>query len=332
MVKITYIDNKLLINNQYYDFMSNFIYLNKDKIYKHGFRKLIEKDKNGEIEIPLNLPAPGIIYKIFSNYFHPVYYTPTFNYNEIEERYYLGVYSGKTTLQGEVLPYCIYFIFIYDKKEQKPLWIWDFEEYSKEINLLTPEFLYEPGIENLFRVGENDLGLDEDILVAMISKINYVLFIDPKTNKVIKTITPKEDITHFIGFNIIPKGLPGENNFLFYNMNTKSNNPSEIIEYDSQKKEIVFRFGCDETDAKNPEGRFFGSVQKLPNGNYLLYNYTKGLILEITPDKKIIDKISVSPYAGENIPLEARINRCSKALAVPKEWVEKITHFLNKSN
>lgn len=332
MVKITYIDDKLLINNQYYDFTSNFIFIEKDKIYRHGFRKLIECSENGEIEILLNLPAPGIIYRIFTNYFYPAYYTPTFDYENTESRYYLGVNSGKTSLQGESLSYSTYFIFIYDIILQKPIWIWDLKEYSEKINFPVPEELFEQGIENCFRLGKNDLGFDEDTIVALISRINYVLFINPKTNEIIKTIKSNENVTHFVGFNIIPKGLPGENNFLFYNMNTKKDSPSEIIEYDSKKQEVIFRFGCEDTDAKNPEGRFFGSVQKLPNGNYLLYNYTKGLILEISPNKEIIDKIIVSPFPGENVSLQHRSNRCSKALAVPKEWVKKITHFLNKSN
>ena len=330
MVKVTYADDKLLINNKYYDFTSNFIYLNKDKIYRHGFRSLIERDENGEREYHLNLPAPGIIYRDFSNYFHPVYYTPAFDYENIKDRYFLGVNSGRTSLQGEFLPYSTYFIFIYDMLLSKPLWIWDIEKYSQDIGFPPSEEFWEPGIESCFRVGENDLGLDEDTLVAVISKINRVLFINPKTDE-IKTMYPTEDFSHYIGFNIIPKGLPGENNFLFYNTNTKSDNPSEIVEYNPRTNEIVFRFGCEKTNGKNPLRSFFGAIQKLPNGNYLLYNYMQGLILEITPDKEIIDEISVTPFPGEDVTIEHRINRCSKIMAYPKEWVEKIQNFLDES-
>ena len=57
----------------------------------------------------------------------------------------------------------------------------------------------------------------------------------------------------------------------------------------------------------------------------------QGLILEITPDKEIVDEISVTPFPGEDVTIEHRINRCSKIMAYPKEWLEKIQNFLDES-
>ena len=354
---IYYNDNGLNIyyNNKCYLFsniLSNFILNFSNQIFASSMnniylpKKIFKLDANilNIDTITLKFPFErGFIYQDFSLYEYPKYYSPTFDYENTESRYYLGVYSianktinnlnftipkGDDIFQQSIEcsdgTYRNSILFVADM-QGNILWTWDLYEYLKNNNL---SLLEHPIIQTASRLGKNYLNLNENDIVISISKRNQILIINPLNNNIdlkIDTSWFNRTITSFCDAHIIPFGLPGGGqNLLFYNHNRNNKNLTEILEYDIINKRVIFEYS---SDLLNSNRSIVGSVQKLENGNYLIYNYEKSNLFEITNQKEYVFIYKIKDETADLSSKELRQTRgthCSRAQQVPFHWVNQL--------
>ncbi|MBR6516424.1 MAG: hypothetical protein IKT40_06165 [Bacilli bacterium] len=316
-------------------------------------KTIFKLDVNNISSLSFNFPFfAGIIYQDFYNFNLLKYYTPAINYDLIEEKYFLGVFqtpsasienldlhinaledknfSSSTDYVGDIYRNSI--LFISDSNGDL-LWTWDLYYYIKENDLT---LFNHPIIETASRLGKNNLGLYENDIVISISKLNLVLIINPINNNIdlkIDSSLFNRTITSFCDAHIIPFGLPGAGNLLFYNHNRNNENLTEILEYDIINKRVVFEYSSEEF--LNSNRSIVGSVQKLYNGNYFIYNYEKNILFEIDSQGKLIFHYRVLDETPILTFKEKRFSRsfyCSKAQQVPYEWVEELIKNHNLIN
>lgn len=346
--------NFLLDNEKIYQINtnSNFIYNFKNKIFTSSLNNILvpkvifKLDVNNFSEYKINFPfSAGIVYQDFYNFNLLKYYTPAINYSSIEEKYFLGVFqtpsasienldlhinalkdkgfSSSTDYVGDIYRNSI--LFISDSNGEL-LWTWDLYNYIKENNLT---LLNHPIIETASRLGKNNLGLYENDIVISVSKLNLVLIINPINNNIdlkIDSSCFNGTITSFCDAHIIPFGLPGGGqNLLFYNHNRFNENLTEILEYDIINKRVVFNYSS--KVLLNSNRSIVGSVQKLSNGNYLIYNYEKSNLFEIDNQGNLIFFWKVLNETPDLSSTEKRLTRgthCARAQQISYEWAEEL--------
>ena len=85
---------------------------------------------------------------------------------------------------------------------------------------------------------------------------------------------------------------------------------SRVIEIDAKSKKILWEY------ADDPPFSFYsyfgGSVDYLPNGNYLICETAKGQMFEVTRDKKVVWEY-ISPFYYGNPRLGGRMNATFRA-------------------
>ena len=345
MLKIYYNDKGLNLINEKHEsilypfFQSTFInlYDNElifEKIIKNNTsiqekNSLFKMSKNGIYKINLDFPfQSSMICRIFSLYEYPKYYSPTFDYENTENKYYLGVYNTKRSIpEFDALEYGNSILFLMNKNTGEIDWYWSLDNYLKENNIsFTTETM--PAIQSAIKIGKNKIGLSEETILISLSMINQILFIQPYTGKIELILTAEDfldkTITSFIDAHIIPEGLEGEGNLLFYNNNFDKLNYSEIIEYDLVNKKIVFEFSNEHLMTRFMNA---GSVQKLPNGNYYIYNYQKRKLIEVDKNKNIISIIQISVNYGDEYNKTTQFAISPRSYQIPEEWA---TNFINK--
>jgi hypothetical protein len=136
--------------------------------------------------------------------------------------------------------------------------------------------------------------------------------------------TPEHKLGQFVGqhhAHMIPRDLPGEGNILVFDNGGESGyggpngypryerKDSRIIEFNPVTFDIVWEYATE-----NFFSHFISSAQRLPNGNTLITEGSKGHIFEVTPDKKIVWEF-ISPFKHESG------NEVYRAIRVPPEWV-----------
>ncbi len=171
----------------------------------------------------------------------------------------------------------------------------------------------------------------ENIMIC--SRIaNFVAIISRQTGNIVWKVgpdfgegTPEHNLGQFIGphhAHMIPHGLPGAGNILVFDNGGKSGygggpagfpryarDYSRVIEFNPVTLEIIWEYTA--------EGFFahqISSAQRLPNGNTLITEGTKGRVFEVTPDKKIVwEFLAPAPERGPN--------HLYRAYRIPPEWV-----------
>ena len=330
-----------IINNNenilYPFFNSNFINLYDNNLF---FNTLLDFNSNYEIDglelfqftknyniikKPLDFPyLKSFIHKNFSYYEFPKYYSPTFDYENCEHKYFLGVYQTvKNIRTGEDSPIINFVVFLSDKNTGEIIWYWEMDEYfiKNNLSLNYDRTSNTPIIHSVSRIGKNNLELNENDIMLIISQINQILFIEPFTGIINKTINisdiKADNINSFTDAHLIPEGLPGEGNLLFY---SNSNNllNAKIIEYDVTNEKIIFEFENEKLN-NNDIG---GSVQKLINGNYFIFNYENNILLEVDSDKNIIFEFNIDENKDLDFKndLNLKQQKSQIAIKIPKEW------------
>ncbi|MBR6516423.1 MAG: hypothetical protein IKT40_06160 [Bacilli bacterium] len=350
MLTLYYNKNGLNIikDNHIYNFSSfdsNYINLyNNDLLFdkliisegreEHNYNEFFKFNKKYNI-LKINLDFPYIkssIFKSLNYYEFPKYYSPTFNYElkEQENKYYLGVYQTlKHIATGEDAPIVNFVVFLSDKNTGEIVWYWEMFQYfiDNDLSLDWTKNVDTPIIYALSRIGKNNFGLDENDIMFTISKINQILFVKPFENTIDKIINITDIVgknpSNFIDAHIIPKGLAGEGNLLFFNNNINSLSPSEIIEYDLANDKIIFEWSDEKINNKG----LGSSVQKLPNGNYFIYSYTQNRLLELSPSKEIVNEFIISDETKEEKESNIyQMKNCYTAVQIPDEWA---SNFIN---
>jgi len=139
---------------------------------------------------------------------------------------------------------------------------------------------------------------------------------------------PEYGLGQFVGqhhAHMIPDRLPGAGNILvFDNGGTSgyggpegyprySREFSRIVEFNPVTLEIIWEYGK-ESGEEYFYSHFISSAQRLPNGNTMITEGSKGHIFEVNSDKKIVWEF-VSPVIGK------KGNPVYRASRIPPEWV-----------
>ena len=160
--------------------------------------------------------------------------------------------------------------------------------------------------DSRFRPG-NLLGLPRNFWMFFI--------VDRKTGEIVWEYTGRGrgDLMAPHEANMIPKGMPGAGNIIFFDNGTKKKRDHSIVqELDPKTKEIVWEY-------KDPSFFFSeakGSGQRLPNGNTFISSGTQNVFFEVTADKNIVWKLETSKplnrarkYAHDHCPQLAALHK-----------------------
>ncbi len=133
--------------------------------------------------------------------------------------------------------------------------------------------------------------------------LNTVAIIDKKTSKIIWRWGPEYSLGHPHSCSVLDNG----NILLFDNgLHRKGKEigigevaTSRVIEVDPKTNEVKWEYR--DPNAFNFYTSICGSAQRLPNGNILICESTKGRFFEVTPDKEIVWEY-ISPFIVRRPP------------------------------
>jgi hypothetical protein len=143
-------------------------------------------------------------------------------------------------------------------------------------------------------------------------------------------------------FHLIPKGLPGEGDFLVFDnggaggygranpssadgTNNAVRDYSRVLQFDPYTLEVRWQYTPEEagnrlfTDASKFYSSYISSAQRLPNGNTLITEGSDGRLIEVTPDHEIVWEY-INPHSF-SLGDKFRMNMVYRAYRVPYEWV-----------
>ncbi|GAX47547.1 aryl-sulfate sulfotransferase [Pseudolactococcus reticulitermitis] len=143
-------------------------------------------------------------------------------------------------------------------------------------------------------------------------------------------------------FHLIPKGLPGEGNFLVFDNGGQAGygrpNPSSedgtnnavrdysrVLEFDPITLEIIWQYTPEEagntlfTDGYKFYSPYISSAQRLENGNTLITEGSDGRLIEVTPDHEIVWEY-INPHI-QKLGEKFKLNMVYRAYRVPYDWV-----------
>ncbi len=181
---------------------------------------------------------------------------------------------------------------------------------------------------------------------------NIIAIISKTVGKIVWQLGPSynatpalRDLGQIIGqhhAHLIPQGLPGEGNMLVFDNGGWSGygspNPgsptgnrsalrdsSRVLEFDPISLEIVWQYSAQEAGFRVPAygSEFYSSLvssaQRLPNGNTLITEGTRGRIFEVTPEHEAVWEY-VSPYYGKH----GNEHLVYRSYRVPYRWIPQV--------
>jgi hypothetical protein len=241
-----------------------------------------------------------------------------------------------------------------------------FSDAAKAVLRENPSLVGEAGgdwmhVNSLSTVGPNrhydagDARFHPDNLILDARNSNILFVVSKETGKVVLRIGPDFDadeptkkLGRIIGqhhFHLIPKGLPGEGDFLVFDnggaggygppnpaspdgRNNSVRDYSRVLQFDPLTLEIRWQYTPVEagslpfTDASKFYSSYISSAQRLPNGNTLITEGSDGRLLEVTPAHEIVWEY-INPYYV-TIGGKFRMNMIYRAYRVPYEWVPQL--------
>ncbi|MDH7506842.1 MAG: arylsulfotransferase family protein [Candidatus Thermoplasmatota archaeon] len=207
-------------------------------------------------------------------------------------------------------------------------------------------------INSLSELGENhwyeegDTRFNPKNLIITSRHANFIAIIDRNTGKIVWRVGPDyskntkegQKLGQIIGphlAHMIPKGLPGEGNILVFDNGGFGGYGilglpcrfirfySRVIEFNPITYNIVWEYSKKNGSlfSKNEENKKFfsyimSSAQRLPNGNTLIAEATKGRVFEVTSDNEIVWE-----YFLPRNPVHKGLYQVYRAYRIPPEWV-----------
>ncbi|MBR6516426.1 MAG: hypothetical protein IKT40_06175 [Bacilli bacterium] len=266
----------------------------------------------------------------------PRYYTPEFDYSTLNDNY-LGI--GHSTKDGQL------FSIVFELNQYgEPIFIWSDLEHLEELELNAgsvynqdmdfDKFLAEGNgvsLNAVSKIPKNNLSdkrfEEGNYLVSERSK-GIIFIIDKDTKKVIWKTKPlmfNHHSSHYA--HMIPNGLLGEGNILFYD-NGGLKNTSKIIEFNPITFEIVFEY-----ESEILKSYFRGSVQKTIKGTYLVCVPEQGRLVEIDKNKNIIRDLKLDKehkFESGNMKnitfgrMNTNLLSFYRIEQIPYEWAEEL--------
>ncbi|GFH43317.1 thioredoxin [Lactococcus hodotermopsidis] len=143
-------------------------------------------------------------------------------------------------------------------------------------------------------------------------------------------------------FHLIPKGLPGEGNFLVFDnggsggygapnpssadgTNNAVRDYSRVLEFDPISLDVIWQYTPEEcgntlfTDGYKFYSPYISSAQRLANGNTLITEGSDGRLIEVTPEHEIVWEY-INPHDAK-LGEKFKLNMVYRAYRVPYEWV-----------
>jgi hypothetical protein len=188
---------------------------------------------------------------------------------------------------------------------------------------------------------------------------NIIAIIDKESGKIVWQIGPDYDrpaalkkMGWIIGqhhAHLIPRGLPGEGNILVFDNggfagygcpnpgspmghNNARRDHSRVLEFNPINLEVVWQHSYLDANVlpKMNNYHFYSplisAAQRLPNGNTLITEGSKGHIFEITPEHDLVWEY-ISPYYG----VDGKSNYVYRAYRLPYDWVPQLEQPAEKA-
>jgi hypothetical protein len=241
-----------------------------------------------------------------------------------------------------------------------------FDEHAKNVLFRNPSIVPSGSgdwmhINSMSTLGPNkwydagDERFHPDNIIFDARNTNILAIISKETGEIVWQIGPNYDtnaklkkLGWIIGqhhFHMIPKGLPGEGEFLVYDNGGAAGygapNPaspfgarnavrdySRVLQIDPITLEITWQYTPEEeghalfADGSKFYSPYISSAQRLPNGNTLITQGSDGRVFEVTADHEIVWEY-INPYYN-NIGGQFKTNMVYRAYRVPYEWVPQL--------
>ena len=144
---------------------------------------------------------------------------------------------------------------------------------------------------------------------------------------------PEEALGQFAGQHhphVIPEGLPGAGNMLVFDNGGPSGyggtepgglpsrfsrSYSRVLEFNPITFEVVWQYGAADS-AETFSSVFLSNAQRLPNGNTMITIGTKGRLIEVTPENKVVWE-----YQYQAASSGANAGWLYRAYRIPPEWL-----------
>ena len=271
----------------------------------------------------------------------PRYYTPNFDYSTLNNHF---LTISNIVIEIEGIEYVTSKIYEFDSNENI-YFEWSLIDYIEDLGLNKKNSIVYRDEKGFFNMRDdhfvcnaiskipknnlNDERFKEGNYLVSERKDGFIFVIDKDTKHIVWYTNGKELDYHSSHYpHIIPEGLEGAGNILFYNNGLMTTETSSIIEFNPLTKEKVFEY-----ESKEIKSAFRGSVQKTIEGTYLVCASELGRIVEINKNKDILKIINL---ANEEYFLETQATRWNQAFInrnvlnyyraerIPYEWVDKI--------
>ncbi|MBI2021345.1 aryl-sulfate sulfotransferase [Candidatus Daviesbacteria bacterium] len=185
-------------------------------------------------------------------------------------------------------------------RQNQVVWEWHADEYlDPDLDKLGPldtrdQWTHANSVEYL----EKDPISGQQAYLISLREIDTVMIIGKKDKQIIWR-SPKGMFSHQHDPSLLKNGnILVFDNGLYSEPNPKPRLFSRVVEVDPKTNQIVWQF---DGGTGNQKVLFFsavaGGAQKLPSGNILITESTKGRLLEITPDKKLVWDF-INPYTA----------------------------------
>ena len=271
----------------------------------------------------------------------PRYYTPDFDYSTLNSNF---LTVSNTVIEYENKEYVTSIIYEFTK-DGKIVFEWSLIEHLNDLNLSIETALVKRQPHGFFNMRKdnlvcnavskipknnlNDERFKEGNYLVSERRDGFIFIVDKDTKKIVWYTNGEELGYHSSHYpHMIPIGLEGEGNILFYNNGLMTTETSSIIEFNPLTKEIVFEY-----ESESIKSAFRGSVQKTIEGTYIICASEKGILVEVDRNKNIIRKIQIANDEFLSMPRDAKwnpnnINRnvlnYYRAERIPYNWIDKI--------
>lgn len=202
---------------------------------------------------------------------------------------------------------------IYEINPNKEIvWIWRSRDHYEEFGLSDEEkdFIYKRGgkylsINSIQPLPRNPFVNDQRFvpgnIIISYRHINTIIIIDRQTGAVMWKLGPDyselDDLGQVIGqhnAHMIPLGLPGEGNILFFDngytvgYSVENRCKSRIVELNPKTMKKVWQYPKDTKNSYQFFSYFISGVQRLPNSNTFITEGMDGRIFEVTREGEIV--------------------------------------------
>ena len=272
----------------------------------------------------------------------PRYYTPDFDYSTLNNNYLTisntSIFKNNTEYMSAILN---------EFNETELIFQWKLIDHLEELGydlsrqeikrnednqIINPkdDYLLCNGVCKIPKNNLNDERFKEGNYLVSERLEGLIFVIDKDTKEIVWKISGKELGYHSSHYaHMIPLGLEGAGNILFYNNGSREDKKSSIIEFNPITFEIIFEYESEEI-----KSCFKGSVQKTIQNTYLICPSEKGKLVELNKNKNIVKTTFLSYEQSDEEKwnpnnINKNIMNYYRAERIPYEWIDKVLQDFN---